>query len=85
VYSDISWIPKFTNKIANDAQLFSWGQNLSGQLGIGSEKDVGRPTSIDNMIGIVPKKISASKFSTALIDQDGNLYTWGSARNVIQF
>jgi len=29
----------------------------------------------------MPKKIAASKFCSALIDQDGNLYTWGSAKN----
>ncbi len=59
--------------------IYSWGYNLSGQLGIGNNTDMNVPTPLSLPINQVFnwKTISAGfQFSTA-ITQDGTAWTWG--------
>ena len=65
--------------ILEDGSLYAWGNNDSGQLGIGSENDyVDTPTKV-NLPGKVKEvKQSAFSSSTYVLLEDGTLYTCGS-------
>ena len=59
--------------------LFSWGNNINGQLGLGHEnKSVTIPSQIEFSKPI--KKIEASKNSSMILTAEGNVYSFGSAR-----
>ena len=65
--------------ILEDGSLYAWGNNDSGQLGIGSENDyVDTPTKV-NLPGKVKEvKQNAFSSSTYVLLEDGTLYTCGS-------
>lgn len=67
--------------ITNDG-LYAWGQNYSGQLGIGSQINMAFPTKVQfsNKTVITVTAISAGRDHNVAVTSDG-LYTWGSNAN----
>ena len=69
--------------IANDGDLYIWGSNLYGQLnnGVNDMTNV-QLTPIRNNYGPLSGKkivaVSGSYYHSAVLDNDGNLYTWGN-------
>eukprot|EP00960_Hanusia_phi_P031772 749481-Hanusia_phi.AAC.6 len=64
--------------------LFMWGKNSNGQLGIGNTSGAeDSPTKILNLDGIVVDVVSVScgAAHTAAVSQYGDLITWGNGRN----
>lgn len=62
--------------IRNDYTLWTWGQNLSGELGSGTTT----PRSSPGQVGALTnwKQISAGGISTVAVKTDGTLWAWGS-------
>lgn len=56
--------------------LYSWGMNKHGQLGMGTTTTVWAPQRVESVVD--GRRIRADGNSSAMIDQLGNLYTWGS-------
>lgn len=63
--------------IGTDNNLYSWGYNIHGELGIGNCIDQNTPQLVRLPNGIKPKYISAGYIHSLLIGNDGNLYSWG--------
>jgi alpha-tubulin suppressor-like RCC1 family protein len=66
-------------------QLWSWGWNNHGQLGIGNKENQGIPTPI-NLEKILDQdetivKIDSGFNFASFITSKGRLYTWGNAEN----
>ena len=67
----------FIAAIKTDGTLWTWGQNLSSQLGINTFGD--RPTPVTTFTGGTNwKQVSAGSANTAAIKTDGTLWIWGS-------
>ena len=70
----------FTHSLAigSDGNLYSWGDNSSGQLGNGTTDSLGTPSKVSLPTG-VPKftQISAGTNHSLALGSDGNLYSWG--------
>ena len=65
-----------TCAIDQDAALYCWGSNMSGQLGDGSERDWDRPNRVGESTW---KAVSAGHGGyTCAIDSEGYLYCWGT-------
>lgn len=63
-------------------RLYSWGNNLNGQLGLGHEtKTVASPSLIKFFENIRLKKIDCSQESSLVLTQSGDVYSFGSARS----
>lgn len=60
-----------------DGSLYAWGQNSSGQLGLGDEIDRNTPEKV-NINGNI-KQIIASSYSMSIfaLMEDDSIYTWG--------
>mmetsp|Transcript_8694 Transcript_8694/g.8704 ORF Transcript_8694/g.8704 Transcript_8694/m.8704 type:complete len:417 (+) Transcript_8694:19-1269(+) len=60
--------------------VFSWGQNTSGQLGLGSDTSRALPTLIEELENQNIKSIHSSgqSNSSVALDVNGHEFTWGS-------
>ncbi len=70
----------FTLAVGSDKQVYAWGANGYGQLGLDDTAPRSVPTAIKR--GAIPSTASISRVaagdgSAAAIDADGGLYTWG--------
>jgi len=59
--------------------VWAWGQNNSGQLGLGTTGDVSSPTPISGLPVMVA--IAAHAGQAIGIDTNGDVWTWGAAGN----
>jgi hypothetical protein len=65
--------------------VFGWGSSKKGQLGQGHENiAVVGPTGIKDLEGMNFKSMTAGGEMSAAINDDGELFTWGSAKNGAQ-
>ena len=70
--------------IAKDTNgnLWSWGSNDEGQLGIGStEEYVAIPNKIEGLSGVTNVYTNENTYYTIAKDSSGNLWSWGSNYN----
>ena len=58
--------------IACDGGVWAWGKNNCGQLGLGHENPINRPTKIPNLINIVD--IVCSNNTTHFLDKNGHVW-----------
>ncbi|XP_064007999.1 X-linked retinitis pigmentosa GTPase regulator isoform X2 [Pogoniulus pusillus] len=65
--------------VTEDGQLFVWGDNSEGQLGLADEACVCVPCQVD--VGKPVSSISCGYYHSALITGDGELYTFGEPEN----
>jgi hypothetical protein len=59
--------------------MYSWGLNHRGQCGLNDIKARHKPERVGQ--SITATKLYANVHSSAAIDEDGSLWTWGSTRN----
>ncbi|NXB27989.1 RPGR regulator, partial [Eulacestoma nigropectus] len=65
--------------LTEDGQLFVWGDNSEGQIGLANEASVSVPCKVD--IGKPVSSVSCGYYHSALITGDGELYTFGEPAN----
>ncbi|NXL99042.1 RPGR regulator, partial [Tyrannus savana] len=65
--------------VTEDGQLFVWGDNSEGQIGLANESCVSVPCRVD--VGKPVSSVSCGYYHSALITGDGELYTFGEPAN----
>ncbi|NXC08196.1 RPGR regulator, partial [Orthonyx spaldingii] len=65
--------------VTEDGQLFVWGDNSEGQIGLANEASVSVPCKVD--VGKPVSSVSCGYYHSALITGDGELYTFGEPAN----
>ncbi|NXE20299.1 RPGR regulator, partial [Ardeotis kori] len=65
--------------VTEDGQLFVWGDNSEGQIGLADEACVSVPCQVD--VGKPVCSVSCGYYHSALITGDGELYTFGEPEN----
>lgn len=64
-----------------NSRILSWGNNINGQLGLGHEqRTVSMPTFMELLQKQTVRKIDCSKEGTAILLQNGKLFTVGGAK-----
>ncbi|XP_046391938.1 probable E3 ubiquitin-protein ligase HERC4 isoform X1 [Ischnura elegans] len=64
--------------IANNGDLYSWGSNTYGQLGIGTVGgDVGKPQIVKSLAGIPLAFIACGGFHSFAVSKSGAVFGWG--------
>ncbi|KAG7333754.1 hypothetical protein KOW79_002161 [Hemibagrus wyckioides] len=64
--------------LSNDGQLFTWGQNSSGQLGLGKDKPSSQsPELLRSLDGIPLAQISAGGDHSFVLSISGAVFSWG--------
>ncbi|CAE7828881.1 UVR8, partial [Symbiodinium necroappetens] len=67
---------KQTAAITDSGELYTWGHNGAGQLGVGDTKDRHAPVKV-SVNGQKIVAVAAGKKHTAAITDSGELWTWG--------
>uniref|UniRef100_G1QG36 RCC1-like domain-containing protein n=1 Tax=Myotis lucifugus TaxID=59463 RepID=G1QG36_MYOLU len=64
--------------LSKGGELFAWGQNLDGQLGLGRILDsTPTPQLVERLSGVPLAQISAGKAHSMALSMSGNVYSWG--------
>lgn len=59
-------------------ELFTWGQNTHGQLGVGSQTTtIPQPELVERLKGIPLAQIAAGGAHSAAVSLSGAVYSWG--------
>ena len=70
-----------TAAVTKDGDLYMWGRNYYGQLGVYSNADSRIPIKVNNSSSTLPEKsvkyIALGYYHSAAITKDSNLYMWG--------
>jgi len=64
--------------LTSTGQLFTWGRNLEGQLGLGNRQSVKVPSQVTALDQDVVTMISAGADFTCAVSDLGTVYAWGS-------
>lgn len=59
-------------------QVYGWGYNGNGQLGIGSTANQLSPIRISNFNGIKVVKLACGYSHVLALTDEGTMYSWGS-------
>ncbi|XP_017400590.1 E3 ISG15--protein ligase HERC5 isoform X2 [Cebus imitator] len=64
--------------LSKGGELFAWGQNLHGQLGVGRKfPSTTTPQIVEHLAGIPLAQISAGEAHSMALSMSGNIYSWG--------
>lgn len=72
-------IGNFTLALKNDGTLWAWGDNVNGQLGIGSNINKKIPVQVKNISNVTA--IDAGRFFSLALTSSGTLWAWGTNVN----
>jgi alpha-tubulin suppressor-like RCC1 family protein len=64
--------------LKSDGTLWAWGENDSGQLGIGSTIATATPTQVSFPPGTSIVRIAAGLLHSMAVDSQGNIWVWGN-------
>ena len=59
------------------SQVYAWGANDCGQLGIGSTKPCSSPKLVEGLWAIPVRQLAAGDSHSAALTSNGFLFTWG--------
>ncbi|XP_059970931.1 E3 ISG15--protein ligase HERC5 isoform X2 [Mesoplodon densirostris] len=64
--------------LSKGGELFAWGQNLHGQLGVGRTcASIPTPQIVEHLSGVPLVQISAGEAHSMALSMSGNIYSWG--------
>ncbi|TVU51026.1 hypothetical protein EJB05_02429 [Eragrostis curvula] len=58
-------------------EVFTWGEELGGRLGHGTDADISRPKLVESISVTIVDFISCGEFHTCAISASGDLFNWG--------
>ena len=65
--------------IGSDGNLYTWGENNFGQLGIGNTTNQNSPQKVSLPAGVTSwTAVAAGTYYSLAIGNDGNIYAWGN-------
>ena len=70
-----------TGCITTNGEVYTWGEGKFGRLGHGNERNCHTPKLVENLIGKKPKQIACGGFHSAVIGEDGKMYTFGGGEH----
>lgn len=58
-------------------EVFTWGEELGGRLGHGTDEDISRPKLVESLAVSNVEYIACGEFHTCAVTASGDLYNWG--------
>jgi len=69
-----------TIALTKSGEVFAWGRNDDGQLGLGHTKEQTSPQKIEN---VYFSRVSAGGYYNYALDSESNVWTWGSGDSYV--
>ncbi|XP_078447492.1 PH, RCC1 and FYVE domains-containing protein 1-like [Wolffia australiana] len=66
--------------VTRQGEVFSWGDNGGGRLGLGHDADCPRPQPVESLALSPVDSAACGESHTCVISASGDLYTWGDGR-----
>ncbi|KAL0560552.1 hypothetical protein IC582_000957 [Cucumis melo] len=63
--------------VTRQGEVFTWGEETGGRLGLGMGKDVTQPRLVEALAATTVDLVACGEFHTCAVTMDGELYTWG--------
>jgi len=70
-----------TGCLTDAAEVFTWGEGKFGRLGHGAERNCHSPRLVEVLLGKKPRQVACGGFHTAVITDDGKMYTFGGGEH----
>lgn len=70
-----------TGCLTEAGELYTWGEGKFGRLGHGAERNCHSPRLVETLVGKKPRQLSCGGFHTAVVTEDGHLYTFGGGEH----
>lgn len=70
-----------TGCLTDNGELYTWGEGKFGRLGHSSESNSHVPRLVESLLGKHPCQVSCGGFHTAVVTEDGRLYTFGGGEH----
>ncbi|MCK9613724.1 MAG: T9SS type A sorting domain-containing protein [Bacteroidales bacterium] len=67
----------FSLAVKNDSTVWTWGENLYGQLGDGTNNDKNIPVQVSGLTGIIPDLVATGAFHCMAVKNDNTVWAWG--------
>ena len=67
--------------LTENGELYSWGEGKFGRLGHNNERNHHSPKLVEALVGKKPRQVSCGGFHTAVITEDGRLYSCGGGEH----
>lgn len=67
----------FSMAVKNDGSVWTWGQNLYGQLGNGNTTDSNVPVQVNGLTDITSAVAASGAFHAHALKNDGTVWSWG--------
>ena len=61
--------------------MFGWGENISGQLGDGTQVGREEPTRVEALTGQGLRSLHCGKANSAAVTREGRVFLWGRGRD----
>ncbi|KAL6840503.1 hypothetical protein ACP4OV_030313 [Aristida adscensionis] len=58
-------------------EVFTWGEELGGRLGHGTDTDISRPKLVESLSVTIVDFIACGEFHTCAVSASGDLFNWG--------
>ncbi|KAL3795678.1 hypothetical protein ACHAWO_004263 [Cyclotella atomus] len=70
-----------TGCLTDSMEVYTWGEGKFGRLGHGAERNCHTPRLVESLLGKRPRQIACGGFHSAVITQDGKMYTFGGGEH----
>ncbi|KAL7556435.1 hypothetical protein ACA910_020346 [Epithemia clementina (nom. ined.)] len=70
-----------TAAVTDTGEVYTWGEGKFGRLGHGSERNGHVPQLVEALYGKKPRQVSCGGFHTAVVTEEGRLYTFGGGEH----
>lgn len=70
-----------TGCLTDTQELYTWGEGKFGRLGHNTERNCHAPRLVESLLGKKPRQVSCGGFHTAVVTEDGRLYTFGGGEH----
>jgi len=67
----------FSLAVKNDGTVWTWGENLYGQLGNGTVANSSTPVQVSGLTGITSAVAATGAFHCMAVKSDGTIWSWG--------
>lgn len=67
----------FSLAVKSDGSVWTWGQNLYGQLGDGTTTDRYTPVQVNGLTLALPAVVATGAFHCTAVKSDGSVWAWG--------